>query len=85
LKQSEEMAKRILATEKLDLNGRIDLAYKLALGRSANDHERSDVSRYLADYRSALEKSNPKGNVNVAAWASICQTLFQTALFRYLY
>lgn len=85
LKQSEEMAKRVLAKEGLDLNGRINFAYKLALGRSANDHERSDVSRYLSEYRTALEKSNPKGNVNVASWASVCQTLFQTALFRYLY
>jgi hypothetical protein len=69
----------------LNDDGRIQLAYQLALGRVADDHEKADIKRYLASYESALHSAGPKVNPHVAAWASLCQTLFASGEFRYLY
>jgi hypothetical protein len=85
LKQSEQLAKRILEPKGLDPAARIDLAYRLALGRVANEHERSDITRYLAEYRRSLNAANFKGNTNLACWSSVCQTLFACGEFRYVY
>jgi len=85
LRQSEEMAKRVLKTEKLDQNGRIDLAYRLAVGRLPTSDERTTVKQYIDDYRKSFEAAKGKGNPQLSAWTSFCQTLFQSALFRYVY
>jgi len=85
LKQSEEMAKRVLKQEGLDENGRIDLAYRLAVGRLPTASERTDAAQYVADYRKSFEGAKQKGNPQMAAWTSFCQALFQCGLFRYLY
>jgi len=85
LKQSEQLAKRILEPKGVDPAARIDLAYRLALGRVANEHERSDITRYLAEYRRSLDAANFKGNTNLACWSSVCQTLFASGEFRYVY
>jgi hypothetical protein len=85
LKQSEELAKRVLKVEGVDQNTRIDLAYRLAVGRLPTERERTNVTHYIADYRKAFEGAKQKGNPQIATWASFCQTLFQSGLFRYVY
>jgi hypothetical protein len=85
LKQSEEMAKRVLAQPGLDQPGRINLVYRLALGRLPTDSERSDFAHYIDDFRKSVAAANPKANAQFAAWTSFCQLLFQSAEFRYLY
>jgi hypothetical protein len=83
--QAERMARRILQQKDLDQSARIDLAYRLALGRLPDEHEKTSIKRYLADYRETLAKAQPKGNPQFAAWASLCQTLFASGEFRYVY
>ncbi len=83
-KQAEEMAKRILGQSGLDQTGRINLAYRIALGRLPSERERSDLARYIDDYRKSIATANPKGNAQLAAWTSFCQLLFQSGEFRYV-
>lgn len=85
LKQSEEMAKRVLKPEGLDQNGRIELAYRLALGRPPTNSEVSMVSQFMQEYRKAAKSSKPLTNPQLSTWSCFCQTLFQSALFRYVY
>jgi hypothetical protein len=85
IRLSEEMARRIIKTEGLNQNGRMDLAYRLALGRLPTDEERNAIKAYLDDYRKSYSATKPNSDSQLAAWASVCQTLFQTAQFRYVY
>ncbi len=85
LKQSEELAKRVLKYEGSDQNSRIAYAYRITLGRDPTDYEQSIVSAYLVDFRRAYEEANQKGNATIAAWTSFCQMLFENGTFRYLY
>jgi hypothetical protein len=85
LKQSEEMAKRILKDKDHDQATRIELAYRLALSRLATQEEHDAVAKYLNNYRAKLESSGHKGNAQLAAWTSLCQTLFESGEFRYVY
>jgi hypothetical protein len=83
--QSHQMARRVLGTRGLTQDARIDLAYRLALGRVATEGERSEIKHYVASYHKSVEPAAPKGNPQVTAWASFCQTLFASGEFRYVY
>jgi len=85
LKQCEETAKRVLAHKDLDQAGRIDLAYRLALGRPPTQPERLDLAAYLTDYVKALDAAKQQGNHLFAGWTSLCQLLFECGEFRYVY
>src|SRR5262245_31937093 len=85
MKQSELLAKRVLSEKAANPAAHIDRAYRLALGRLPTDREKSDITHYLADYRKSLEAADHKGNTQLAAWASVCQTLFASGEFRYVY
>jgi Protein of unknown function (DUF1553)/Protein of unknown function (DUF1549)/Planctomycete cytochrome C len=85
INQAHQMAHRVLGTRGLNEDGRIHLAYRLALGRLADEHEKADIKRYLTSYESALGSAGPKINPRVAAWASLCQTLMSSGEFRYRY
>ena len=85
MKQAEQLAKRILEPKGSTPAARIDQAYRFVLGRLPSDHEKSDITRYLAEYRQSLEAANFKGSVNLACWTSVCQTLFASGEFRYVY
>jgi hypothetical protein len=85
IEQSRGLAERLLAVKDVDDAGRVDLAYRLALSRSATAQERSRVMEYLqatGENLSAREKNSATGRT--AAWASFCQTMFASAEFRYL-
>jgi hypothetical protein len=83
--QAEAMAQRILGHTGLNQADRIDLAFRVALGRLPSERERSDVIKYLNEYRQAVERDNQKVRPQVAAWTSFCQTLFESGEFRYVY
>ena len=85
MKQSEQLAQRVLEPKGLETAARIDLAYRFVLGRLPSDREKSDVSQYLLGYHKSLEEAGTKGNIKLAAWASFCQTLFASGEFRYVY
>ena len=85
LRQSEQMARRLLGEKELDPPGRATLAYRLALGRAPSDEEQSRVLRFLNDYRKTVAESQSKTGPVIAAWTSVCQTLFASGEFRYLY
>jgi cytochrome c553 len=83
---AQAMAYRV-ATQAAKTDGaRVDLAYKLALGRPASSSERdravSYVWNYLRDPAASRGKTDEKAKVD--AWASLCQALMASAEFRYL-
>jgi hypothetical protein len=83
---AQAMAYRV-ATQAAKTDGaRVDLAYKLALGRPASSSERdravSYVWNYLRDPAAVRGKTDEKAKVD--AWASLCQALMASAEFRYL-
>jgi hypothetical protein len=85
LGHSNRLAGRVLSNRDLTQAGRIDLAYRFALGRLPSKKERSEVRQYLAAYRKSVEQAGAKANPMFAAWASFCQTLFASGEFRYVY
>jgi hypothetical protein len=90
-RQARALAGRLLRRADLGDAGRVDLAYRLALGRAATAREIGRVRRYLADYEAAAAAAPPGGAdrqpgaaPRAAAWASFCQALLASAEFRYL-
>jgi hypothetical protein len=79
------LAKRLLAEKGAGPAVHIERAYRLALGRLPTDREKADVTRYVSEYRKALDDAGNKGNSQLAAWTSFCQTLFASGEFRYVY
>ncbi|HEY1067636.1 MAG TPA: DUF1553 domain-containing protein, partial [Pirellulales bacterium] len=88
LDQAEKFAQRVRETTADDL-GRIDAAYRLALGRSPNDAERSRIIKHLADYRAAVANDEASladpSAADVAAWTNVAQTLLASPEFRYVF
>jgi hypothetical protein len=85
LEQSMRMARRMLDNAELNPGSRVDLAYRLAIGRLPSEAEKSRVLRYLSEYRKAIAATETKAGPALAAWTSVCQTLFASGEFRYLY
>jgi hypothetical protein len=85
LRQAGSMAKRILEQKDLNQQARIEMAFRLALGRPATEQERTEVAKHLNEYRQTVQQSGQKANPLLAAWTSVCQTLFQCGEFRYVY
>src|SRR5579863_2680445 len=86
LAQADAMAKRLMQSKE-GPPGKVTLAYRLALGREPTSSETAAVLKYLGDYRKTFEESKGKikGNPIGAGWSSVCQMLFGTAEFRYVY
>lgn len=85
LKQSVEMARRLLAEKDLSESTRIDLAYRLTFGRLPTSGEKSRIDKFLREYRLSWAQAGEKGPARLAAWSSVCQTLFASGEFRYVY
>jgi cytochrome c553 len=83
--QAQEFAKRLLTDESADDAGRIEWAYRIALGRPATSGELERTVRFLADYEAAARAESPTtDDPRPAAWGSFCQALLASAEFRYL-
>jgi hypothetical protein len=81
--QATALADRLLR-DKLDDAGRIRLAYRLTLGRTATAKEIERTTSYLADYAATLAESGSGSATGERAWASFCQALLASAEFRYV-
>ena len=86
MEQSDHAARRLLSRKGLDDAGRIELAYKLSLGRSPTETQTERVLQFLHGYQQQTEEDSKRDmNGNVEAWSNFCQTLFACAEFRYVY
>jgi hypothetical protein len=74
MEQAQYAAKALLAVPKLDDAGRVDCAYRLALGRSPTPRERDIALKYIA----------ASGGERSAAWERFYQALFACIDFRYV-
>ncbi len=79
------MVGRLASAELGSDTARVDLAYKLALGRSANATERSRALTYVESaVRDAQGRGQDPKAAGLTAWSGLCQALFACAEFRYL-
>ena len=73
--QAWRFAKRLVAESDREAT-RIESAYRMTLGRAADDEERMDASSFLADYREALAQTEQLAERrDLAAWAGFARTL----------
>jgi len=83
--QSEHLARRLLDREDLDDAGRVELAYKLCFGRSADDAARHAGLEFVERCGEQLKTKEPDDEARRrAAWTTYCQALFASGEFRYL-
>jgi hypothetical protein len=80
--QAQVLAQRLLGRTEHDDTGRLDLAYRLAVGRPATAKEIERAKRYIVDYAAAMGSVPADGRA--AAWASFCQAILASAEFRYI-
>jgi mono/diheme cytochrome c family protein len=94
-RQSLALADRLLRQKSLNDEGRIQLAYRLTLGRLAAVKEIARAIDYLGDYETAARKAGQADDAlkeepikasdpKMAAWASFCQAILAAAEFRYI-
>jgi hypothetical protein len=76
LEQARHAAGRVLTLAGLDEAGRVDRAYRLALGRLPSERERRLALAFLQPAQGQAEQR--------AAWEQLCQTLFACIDFRYV-
>jgi hypothetical protein len=81
MEQSRRAARRLLAGTGEDDRGRIEHAYRLALGRSPTGSERRIALDFLAKAEDAGD-DGPAGPEQ--AWALLFQALFASVDFRYV-
>jgi hypothetical protein len=79
--QAQHAARRLLAEPGLDDAGRIDLAFRRALGRPPRDGERELAERLI---RSKALAATDAEKERLATWSSFCQSLISCVDFRYL-
>ncbi len=80
--KAEKCATRLQAARS-DEAQRIDLAYRLTLGRAPTAAERTDAAEFLTAYRAELAAAG-KGNTETAALAAYVRTLFGSNEFLHL-
>jgi hypothetical protein len=86
LEQASVTAQRLLAKSDLaDDATRVDYAFRLVLGRPADSEQQAAALNYLHDYAASLDASSNAEAKRLAAWSSLCQMLFSSAEFRYVY
>ena len=84
--QARATAQRLLAKTDLESDAaRVDYAFRLALGRPADSDQRASALAFLQDYQASLADSTQPDEKRLAAWSNLCQTLFASAEFRYVY
>ena len=73
--QAAGLAKRLIATSSAEIE-RIHTAYRLTLGRAADDDERAEAVEFLMDYRAAFGETDRSDDAReIAIWASFARTL----------
>jgi cytochrome c553 len=85
--QALALARRLLGRTDLDDARRINLAYRLTLGRPATARDVDRVIAYIADIKetAASQARAVKGPTpRMEAWGSFCQVMLASAEFRYV-
>jgi hypothetical protein len=83
--QSRKMVERLANSGAAGDVGRVELAYKLALGRGATQIERERALNYVSSaQRDAASRRENLAQAQTTAWGSLCQALFACAEFRYV-
>ena len=85
LRQAESMAKHVLAQDGLSQTARIDLAYRLALGRFPPKAKKRKSRATWSNIANHSRQPRSGAIAHLAAWTSFCQTLFAAGQFRYVY
>jgi mono/diheme cytochrome c family protein len=83
--QASHAAERIAASGGGSDAARLDLAFRLTLSRSPTPDEIEAAQTFLRDFEQSLESSKPLAEKQKAAWSALCQSLFASAEFRYVY
>jgi cytochrome c553 len=83
---AQAMAYRVATNAAKSDVARVDLAYKLTLGRPATSVERDRAETYIANFLRdpAATRGKTPDKAKLDAWASFCQALLASAEFRYL-
>ncbi len=86
LEQAGHFARRLLDQKSLGDQARVDLAYRLALGRHPSASERDDAIKFINQTKQALAAGdkNTKLDAQHRSWTALCQALFASAEFRYV-
>ena len=82
LGESEKFAKRVLDVT-TDDPGRIDAAFRIALGRAPTTDETAKTASFLAELAAKLNEQN-ETDAEHKAWTVICQSILASAEFRYI-
>ena len=83
--QSRTFAERIMAGAALPDERRIELAHRLAYGRSATPIEQDDTQAFLLSFmQSSALAGKPEQEQRLAAWQAFCQSLLCSNEFLYL-
>ena len=77
VEQSQKTAQRVMKLAPDDI-ARVTAVYQLMFARQATDDEVAESTAFLRNYPEAKQDA-------LAAWTALCQTLFASAEFRYLY
>ena len=86
VEQAQATAEKLLAKSDLASDeARVDYAFRLVLGRPAEDDQKAATLAYLNEYAASLATSEKPEAKQLAAWTNFCQTLFASAEFRYVY
>jgi len=80
LDQAGRMASRLESESRASLNGEIDLAYRLALGRAPSSSEHSRALSFINSF-ARQDRAAAAAHDGLAAF---CQALFSSAEFRYV-
>ena len=84
LEQSQKFAGRVLAEKQLSDTERVELAYRLSLGRRPTAGEVRRVADYVNAFGAESKNARDPEKLRIDAWATFCQALFASAEFRYL-
>ncbi len=80
IKQSRNMAKRILAMPSLDGPQRIEMAYRISMTRKPSPIELQSATKYIE----SLANGSDEADQVLAAWSSYCHALLASLDFRYV-
>jgi hypothetical protein len=84
LAASTAMARRVMAGAESEAD-RVRLAFAIALGRAPSASESSAARKFLREFGGGATAGRPRRDrapAEQAAWAALCQGLFQSAEFR---
>lgn len=83
--QAKGVVDRIVAAKPPTYAARLEMAYKLTLGRSPSAAERERATAYInGATRDAWGRAGDRASAETTAWSSFCQALFACAEFRYV-